>query len=148
MPQANHLGFRQNPVREPDAAVTVKKADWYTVRIPFGHTVRWAANHPLFLKSKQLDAMGKLSTKMGTPTGKGQHKPRSTPTRCWSSRYFTQAANDKQQLAPMLDALGELPEEVGVVTQLRADAGYFPESADWSLVTMAWNIRRMAVLSG
>ena len=151
---------------------------------------------------------------------------------------LSQAANDKQQLAPMLEALGELPEDLGQVERLLADAGYFseanvsacidaaiepllaagreghhlswqerfnepppvPESADavaqmrhrlntragravyglrkqtvepvfgiikavmgfrqfllrgceevqgeWSLVTMAWNIRRMAVLSG
>ncbi len=36
---------------------------------------------------------------------------------------LTQAANDKQQLTPMLDALGTLPEDLGAVTQLLADAG-------------------------
>jgi transposase len=41
---------------------------------------------------------------------------------------FTQAANDKQQLAPMLDALGGLPEDLGSVTQMLADAGYFSEA--------------------
>ncbi len=41
---------------------------------------------------------------------------------------LTQAANDKQQLAPMLDALGALPEDLGAVTQLLADAGYFSEA--------------------
>ena len=41
---------------------------------------------------------------------------------------LTQAANDKQQLVPMLEALGELPEELGSVTQLLADAGYFSET--------------------
>ncbi len=41
---------------------------------------------------------------------------------------LTQAANDKQQLVPMLNALGELPEELGSVTQLLADAGYFSEA--------------------
>ena len=38
---------------------------------------------------------------------------------------LTQAANDKQQLTPMLDTLSELPEDLGVVTALLADAGYF-----------------------
>ena len=41
---------------------------------------------------------------------------------------ITQAANDKQQLAPMLDALSELPDDLGSVTQLLADAGYFSEA--------------------
>ncbi len=41
---------------------------------------------------------------------------------------LTQAANDKQQLAPMLNALGELPEDLGSVTQMLADAGYFSEA--------------------
>jgi hypothetical protein len=41
---------------------------------------------------------------------------------------LTQAANDKQQLSNMLDALGALPEELGSVTQLLADAGYFSEA--------------------
>lgn len=38
---------------------------------------------------------------------------------------LTQAANDKQQVAPMLDALSELPEDLGTVTELLGDAGYF-----------------------
>lgn len=37
----------------------------------------------------------------------------------------TQAANDKQQLVPMLKALAELPAELGSVRELLADAGYF-----------------------
>ena len=41
---------------------------------------------------------------------------------------LTQAANDKQQLAPMLEVLGELPEELGAVKRLLADAGYFSEA--------------------
>ncbi len=41
---------------------------------------------------------------------------------------LTQAANDKQQLEPMLDTLGELPEDLGAVTQMLADAGYFSEA--------------------
>jgi transposase len=41
---------------------------------------------------------------------------------------LTQAANDKQQLSNMLDALGALPEDLGTVTQLLADAGYFSEA--------------------
>ena len=41
---------------------------------------------------------------------------------------LTQAANDKQQLEPMLEVLGELPEDLGAVTQMLADAGYFSET--------------------
>jgi len=41
---------------------------------------------------------------------------------------LTQAANDKQQLEPMLDTLGELPQDLGAVTQILADAGYFSEA--------------------
>ena len=36
-----------------------------------------------------------------------------------------QAANDKQQIEPMLDKLGALPEELGEVETLLADTGYF-----------------------
>jgi len=36
-----------------------------------------------------------------------------------------QAANDKQQIEPMLDKLGALPEELGAVETLLADTGYF-----------------------
>jgi transposase len=39
-----------------------------------------------------------------------------------------QAPNDKQQVEPMLDKVGELPEALGEVEHLLADAGYF--SAD------------------
>jgi len=41
---------------------------------------------------------------------------------------LSQAANDKQQLVPMLEALEELPGDIGVVTQLLADTGYFSEA--------------------
>ena len=41
---------------------------------------------------------------------------------------LTQAANDKQQLEPMLEVLGALPEDLGAVTQMLADAGYFSEA--------------------
>ena len=37
---------------------------------------------------------------------------------------LTQAANDKQQIAPMLPVLAALPAELGAVTQMLADAGY------------------------
>jgi len=40
----------------------------------------------------------------------------------------TQAANDKQQLVPMLEALAELPAELGSVRELLADAGYFSQA--------------------
>jgi len=38
---------------------------------------------------------------------------------------LVQAANDKQQLTPTLTALNALPEGLGEVTRLLADAGYF-----------------------
>ncbi|MFB1490735.1 MULTISPECIES: transposase [unclassified Thiocapsa] len=40
----------------------------------------------------------------------------------------TQAANDKQQLVPMLERLVALPEEINRTEQLLADAGYFSEA--------------------
>jgi hypothetical protein len=38
-----------------------------------------------------------------------------------------QAPNDKEQLAPMLDQIAELPAELGKVGELLADNGYFSE---------------------
>jgi transposase len=40
----------------------------------------------------------------------------------------TQAANDKQQLTPMLERIAALPEDLPKPTQLAADAGYFSEA--------------------
>lgn len=40
---------------------------------------------------------------------------------------LTQATNDKQQLEPMMDQLDQLPEELGSVERVAADAGYFSE---------------------
>ena len=37
---------------------------------------------------------------------------------------LTQAANDTRQISPMLPPLGHLPEALGTVTQILADAGY------------------------
>jgi transposase len=51
-----------------------------------------------------------------------------TETMLVVSQALSQAANDKQQLVPMLEALEELPEEFGEVTQLLADTGYFSEA--------------------
>ncbi len=94
-----------------------------------------------------------------------------------------QAPNDKQQLAPMLGKISELPGELGKVDTLLADNGYFSNAnvnacatagiepvfgiiksvlgfrqfmlrgldkvrAEWSLVTMAWNLKRMFALAG
>lgn len=39
--------------------------------------------------------------------------------------HVTQAANDKQQIEPMLDKLGDLPAELGAPETLLADSGYF-----------------------
>jgi len=51
-----------------------------------------------------------------------------TETMLVVSQALSQAANDKQQLEPMLEELKELPEELGKVTQLLTDAGYFSEA--------------------
>jgi hypothetical protein len=40
----------------------------------------------------------------------------------------TQAANDKQQVTPMLEKLKALPEALNQAEQLLADAGYFSEA--------------------
>lgn len=42
--------------------------------------------------------------------------------------HISQNPNDKQELKPVLDALGKLPEELGAVTKLIADNGYYSES--------------------
>jgi hypothetical protein len=39
-----------------------------------------------------------------------------------------QAPNDKQQVAPMLEKLGALPDELGAIETLLADTGYFSEA--------------------
>ena len=44
------------------------------------------------------------------------------------SADVVQAANDKQQIAPALDRLGQLPEALGTVATLLADNGYFSEA--------------------
>jgi transposase len=41
---------------------------------------------------------------------------------------LTQAANDKQQIAPMVETLGALPKALGEVSELLTDAGYFSEA--------------------
>lgn len=41
---------------------------------------------------------------------------------------LTQAANDKQQMAPMVEVLAELPAEIGTVDTVLADNGYFSEA--------------------
>ena len=42
--------------------------------------------------------------------------------------HVVRAPNDKQQLAPMLDKIDSLPEELGEVENLLADNGYFSEA--------------------
>jgi hypothetical protein len=42
--------------------------------------------------------------------------------------YVTQQTNDKQQVKPTLENLATLPKELGTVTELIADNGYFSES--------------------
>ncbi len=48
-----------------------------------------------------------------------------TETMLVLASHVTQAANDKEQIAPMLEALAQLPEELGTVNELLADNGYF-----------------------
>jgi transposase len=51
-----------------------------------------------------------------------------TDTMLVMSTHVTQATNDKQQIEPALKSLDELPDELGKVTDLLTDTGYF--SAD------------------
>ena len=44
------------------------------------------------------------------------------------SAHITQAPNDKQEIVPTIQALEELPEELGQVDTLLADTGYFSEA--------------------
>lgn len=41
--------------------------------------------------------------------------------------HISQNPNDKQEIKPVLEALGQLPEELGAVTKLIADNGYYSE---------------------
>ena len=44
-----------------------------------------------------------------------------------------QAANDKQQIEPALEQLGQLPDELGKAETLLADSGYFSQTNDEAL---------------
>ena len=44
------------------------------------------------------------------------------------SAHVTQQPNDKQEIKPTLERLATLPEELGIVTDLIADSGYFSEA--------------------
>ncbi len=44
------------------------------------------------------------------------------------SAHVTQQPNDKQELKPTLENLAALPKELGIVTELIADSGYFSEN--------------------
>ena len=48
-----------------------------------------------------------------------------TDTMLVMSTHVTQAANDKQQVEPALESLDALPDELGKVTDLLTDTGYF-----------------------
>ena len=48
-----------------------------------------------------------------------------TDTMLVMSTHVTQATNDKQQIEPALESLDALPDELGKVTDLLADTGYF-----------------------
>lgn len=49
-------------------------------------------------------------------------------TMCITSAHITQAPNDKQEIAPILEELKELPKQLGEIDTLLADTGYFSES--------------------
>ncbi len=49
-------------------------------------------------------------------------------TMCIVSAHVTQSPNDKQEVVPTLEALDELPEQLGKVDTLLADTGYFSGS--------------------
>src|SRR5271169_5642959 len=55
-------------------------------------------------------------------------RPWSPQAACWWLRDVVQAPNDKQQLAPMLDKISALPDELGEAETLLADSGYFSEA--------------------
>jgi len=49
-------------------------------------------------------------------------------TMCIFSAHVTQSPNDKQEVVPTIEALDELPDQLGKVDTLLADTGYFSES--------------------
>lgn len=51
-----------------------------------------------------------------------------TTTKLIVSAHVTQQSNDKQELVPTLENLASLPKELGTVTELIADSGYFSET--------------------
>jgi len=51
-----------------------------------------------------------------------------TETMLVVSAHLTQATNDKQEVAPTLNKLCALPEDLGTVTDLLADTGYFSKA--------------------
>lgn len=51
-----------------------------------------------------------------------------TATKLIVSAQVTQQTNDKQQVKPALENLGALPKELGTITDLIADSGYFSET--------------------
>lgn len=51
-----------------------------------------------------------------------------TITKLIVEAHVTQQSNDKQQLKPTLENLSTLPKELGTVTELLADSGYYSES--------------------
>ena len=44
------------------------------------------------------------------------------------ARHLSQQPNDKQEVAPTLERLGQLPDALGQVDTLLADSGYFSEA--------------------
>ena len=64
-----------------------------------------------------------------------------------------QAANDKEQIAPMLVKLQELPEEpvFGIIKSTLGSRQFLLRGlenikGEWNLVTMSWNLGRMFTL--
>ncbi len=51
-----------------------------------------------------------------------------TTTKLIVAAYITQHSNDKQELVPTLEKVTSLPEELGSVTEMIADSGYYSET--------------------
>ena len=49
-------------------------------------------------------------------------------TMCIVEAHISQATNDKQEIATTLASLNELPEKVGKVDTMLADAGYYSDA--------------------
>ncbi len=70
-----------------------------------------------------MPAAGAASTNAPTPLRQAQEAAVAAGSLLVVATDVVQAPNDKNQVEPMLDKLGALPEELGEVEHLLADAG-------------------------